>query len=71
MVCVNGNDVTLKKPSPKLFLFAAERMAIDPVLYVMIENSTNGIHAAKTVESRCIAVTNSFAAKYPVEADLI
>lgn len=71
MVYVNGNDVTHKKPCPDLFLLAAERMAIDPAGCVVIEDSPNGIRAAKAARSRCIAVTNTFTAENLAEADLI
>jgi HAD superfamily hydrolase (TIGR01509 family) len=71
MVYVNGNDVTHKKPYPDLFLLAAERMAIDPVDCVVIEDSPNGIQAAKAAGSRCIAVTNTFTTENLAEADLI
>lgn len=71
MVYVNGNGVARKKPSPELFLLAAERMAIDPAVCVVIEDAPNGIQAAKAAGSRCIAVTNTFAAEHLVEADLI
>ena len=71
MVYVNGHDVTHKKPCPDLFLLAAERMAIDPADCVVIEDSPNGIQAAKTAGSKCIAVTNTFTAENLAEADLI
>jgi HAD superfamily hydrolase (TIGR01509 family) len=71
MVYINGNDVTHKKPYPELFLLAAERMAIDPADCVVIEDSPNGIQAAKTAGSKCLAVTNTFTAENLAEADLI
>lgn len=71
MVYVNGHDVTYKKPCPDLFLLAAQRMAIDPADCVIIEDSPNGIRAAKTAGSKCIAVTNTFTAEKLKEADLI
>lgn len=71
MVYVNGNDVTHKKPHPELFLLAAERMAIDPADCVAIEDSPNGIRAAKAAGAKCIAVTNTFTAEHLAEADLI
>lgn len=71
MVYVNGNDVTHKKPCPELFLLAAERIAIDPADCVVIEDSPNGIQAARAAGSKCIAVTNTFTAENLAEADLI
>lgn len=71
MVYVNGNDVTHKKPFPDIFLLAAEHMAIDPSECVIIEDSPNGIQAAKAAGSKCIAVTNTFTTENLREADLI
>ncbi len=71
MIYINGNDVTHKKPCPDIFLLAAERMAIDPSKCVIIEDSPNGIHAAKAAGSKCIAVTNTFTSENLGEADLI
>ena len=71
MVYVNGHDVENKKPCPDLFLLAAKHMAIDPAVCVIIEDSPNGIQAAKAAGSKCIAVTNTFTAKNLKEADLI
>jgi len=71
MIYVNGNDVTHKKPCPDLFLLAARHMAIDPSKCVIIEDSPNGIHAAKAAGSKCIAVTNTFTTENLRDADLI
>lgn len=71
MIYVNGNDVTHKKPCPDIFLLAAEYMVIDPSKCVIIEDSPNGIHAAKAAGSKCIAVTNTFTTENLREADLI
>ena len=71
MVYVNGQDVEHKKPCPDLFLLAAKHMAIAPADCVIIEDSPNGIQAAKAVGSKCIAVTNTFTAENLKEADLI
>ena len=71
MVYVNGQDVEHKKPCPDLFLLAAKHMAIALADCVIIEDSPNGIQAAKAVGSKCIAVTNTFTAKNLKEADLI
>lgn len=71
MIYVNGNDVTHKKPCPDIFLLAARRLAIDPCKCVIIEDSPNGIHAAKAAGSKCIAVTNTFTTENLRDADLI
>jgi len=71
MVYINGDHVKNKKPDPELFLLAAERMDIDPVNCVVIEDAPNGVQAAKAAGAKCIAVTNSTNAENLSEADLV
>jgi beta-phosphoglucomutase-like phosphatase (HAD superfamily) len=71
MVYINGDHVKNKKPDPELFLLAAERLGIAPSSCVVIEDTPNGIQAAKVAGTKCIAVTNSVSAKNLYEADLV
>ncbi len=71
MVYINGNDVTMKKPNPELFLLAARRMGIEPARCVVIEDAPNGVEAAKAAGAKCIAVTNTTYADKLKQADLI
>jgi len=71
MVYINGGDVKNKKPDPELFLLAAERMGIEPVRCVVIEDAPNGVQAAKAAGAGCIAVTNSTSAANLSQADLV
>jgi len=71
MVYINGDHVKNKKPDPELFLLAAERIGIEPSSCVVIEDTPNGIQAAKAAGTKCIAVTNSVSAKNLYEADLV
>jgi HAD superfamily hydrolase (TIGR01509 family) len=71
MVYVNGNDVTHKKPNPELFLVAAQRMGLEPVRCVVIEDAPNGVQAAKAAGAKCIAVTNTTPADQLGEADSV
>jgi HAD superfamily hydrolase (TIGR01509 family) len=71
MVYINGDHVKNKKPDPELFLLAAERIGIEPSSCVVIEDTPNGIQAAKAAGTKCIAVTNSVSAINLYEADLI
>ncbi|WP_274475081.1 beta-phosphoglucomutase [Mangrovimonas aestuarii] len=45
---VDGNDVTKAKPSPEVFLKAAEQLNIDPKDCIVFEDSVAGIQAANT-----------------------
>ncbi|MFB0525311.1 MAG: HAD family hydrolase, partial [Phycisphaerae bacterium] len=71
MVYITGNEVKNKKPDPELFLLAAERIGVEPANCVVIEDSPNGVQAAKAAGAKCIAVTNSTSAANLAQADLI
>jgi HAD superfamily hydrolase (TIGR01509 family) len=71
MVYVTGNEVKNKKPHPELFLLAVERMGIEPANCVVIEDTPNGVKAAKAAGTRCVAVTNSTSVDNLAGADLI
>lgn len=43
---VYGNDVSVAKPNPEIFLLAASRLGVQPENTVVIEDSPNGIAAA-------------------------
>jgi beta-phosphoglucomutase-like phosphatase (HAD superfamily) len=71
MVYITGSDVKNKKPHPELFLLAAERLCIEPAKCVVIEDAPNGVQAAKSAGTKCIAVTNSTDAAKLSEADFV
>jgi HAD superfamily hydrolase (TIGR01509 family) len=71
MAYINGSDVTRKKPDPQLFLLCAERMGVPSERCVVIENAPDGVEAAKTAGSKCIAVTNSTTANRLAKADRV
>lgn len=57
---VTGSDVTRQKPWPDIFLKGAELIGIDPHKCVVIEDSENGIRAAKAAGCVSVAVTTYF-----------
>jgi HAD superfamily hydrolase (TIGR01509 family) len=59
---VAGDEIQHMKPAPDIYLAAAERLGIGPQNCCVIEDSINGIRAAKTANMRCVAVAQSFAA---------
>jgi HAD superfamily hydrolase (TIGR01509 family) len=61
-VILTGDDVPNMKPAPDIYLAAAQKLAIDPKSCCVIEDSINGIRAAKSAGMRCVAVEQSFAA---------
>lgn len=52
---VSSEEAGKSKPSPDVFLLAAKRLGIDPAECLVVEDSFNGIKAAKSAGMRCIA----------------
>ncbi len=68
---VTGNDVKRNKPAPDVFLAAAQKIGIAPSACVVVEDSFNGVRAAKAAGMRCVAVAQTFPAERLQEADVI
>jgi HAD superfamily hydrolase (TIGR01509 family) len=66
---VSGQEVTESKPSPQIYLLAAEKLRTAPGDCVVIENSPLGVKAAKTAGMKCVAVTNTHHPQQLPEAD--
>ena len=65
------DDVTNVKPDPELFLSAATALGISPARCVVIEDSANGVTAAKRAGMYCVVVPNSMTRDMAVDhADL-
>jgi HAD superfamily hydrolase (TIGR01509 family) len=57
-VLVSGEDVKIGKPAPDVFLYAAKRLSTVPDACLVVEDSTNGILAAKRAGMVCVAYKN-------------
>ena len=66
-----GREVTEGKPSPQVFLLAAEKLKVDPSGCVVIEDAIAGVAGAKRAGMKCVAVTNSHSGDSLREADLV
>lgn len=51
----SATDVSQGKPSPDLFLYAAERMGVTPAACVVVEDSVMGVTAARAAGMRVLA----------------
>ncbi|TGE28452.1 HAD family hydrolase [Hymenobacter metallicola] len=51
---VSGEDFPRSKPDPAIFLYAARLAGVAPAHCVVIEDSANGVTAAKAAGMRCI-----------------
>jgi len=48
------------KPEPQIFLYTAERLGVKPEDCLVIEDSPNGIEAARRAGMRCVALATTF-----------
>jgi len=68
---VFGREVSQSKPSPQIYLLAAERLGVAPSDCVVIEDSALGVQAAKTAGMKCLAVTNTHPRQKLEQADKV
>jgi HAD superfamily hydrolase (TIGR01509 family) len=54
-----GDEVPRAKPAPDVYLLAAQRVAVAPARCVALEDSQNGVLAAKAAGMVCIAVPSA------------
>ncbi len=57
-----GDVVSKKKPDPEIYNLAKERLNLDPSQCVVIEDSRNGLLAAKAAGLRCVVTQSSYTA---------
>jgi HAD superfamily hydrolase (TIGR01509 family) len=55
-VVVSGEDEELGKPDPAVYLSAARRLEVPPERCLAVEDSINGVRAAKAAGMLCVAV---------------
>ena len=68
---ISDEDVAEGKPSPQVFLLAAEKLGVEPKHCIVIEDAIAGVTAAKRAGMGCLAVTNTHPRASLTEADLI
>jgi len=68
---ITGHDVTEGKPSPRVFLLAAQRLGAEPKNCIVVEDAVAGVKAAKSAGMYCVAITNTHPGEKLNEADLI
>lgn len=55
-----GDIVSRKKPDPEIYRLAADRLGVPPGECVVVEDSRNGLLAAKAAGMRCLVTTNGY-----------
>jgi HAD superfamily hydrolase (TIGR01509 family) len=65
---VSSEEVTRGKPAPDVYLEATRRLGVDPAGTVAVEDSHNGIRAARAAGMRVVAIPNPH---FPPGADAL
>lgn len=68
---VYGADVAAGKPDPACYLLAAERLDVNPMACVVVEDAPSGVAAGKAAGMTVIAVTTTDDAKQLHQADVV
>lgn len=68
---ITGLDVVNKKPSPDIYIRAAEGIGLQPDECLVVEDAVSGIKAGKAAGCKCLGVTSSFDGSALAEADWI
>ena len=67
-----GDMVSKKKPDPEIYLLALQKFEIKPDECVVVEDSRNGLLAARAAGMKCIITTNGYTENESFEeADLV
>jgi beta-phosphoglucomutase-like phosphatase (HAD superfamily) len=67
-----GDVVSKKKPDPEIYLLGLEKTGLKPEEVVVIEDSRNGVLAAKAAGLHVVATTNGYTEKEDLsDADII
>lgn len=70
-VKVCAADITKSKPDPEIFLMAAQRLGVEPAACAVVEDSINGLRAAKAAGMYAIGITTTFPRQALSDADQI
>lgn len=67
-----GDMATRKKPDPEIYNLCSEKLNINPKNCMVIEDSRNGLIAAKAADFNCLITTNEYTADEDFsEADIM
>ena len=71
-VIMSGDDVQYSKPNPEIFLKVAQWYGLPVTQFTVIEDSTNGVKAAKSANMKCIGFDNPLSGGQDLsQADLL
>ena len=58
-VVVSSDEVEHGKPSPDVYLEAARRLGVDPAVCLVVEDSYNGVRAARAAGMTVVLIPNA------------
>lgn len=71
-VIMSGDDVQYSKPNPEIFLKVAQWYGLPAIQFTVIEDSTNGVKAAKSAGMQCVGFQNPLSGGQDLsQADLL
>ncbi|MBU3199904.1 HAD family phosphatase [Clostridium estertheticum] len=71
-VFVTGDYVERSKPEPDIFIFASKKLGVSPENCIVIEDSHNGVRAAKKAGMKCVGINSDAAGSQDISmADLV
>lgn len=71
-VVIGGNDVPERKPDPSAYHITLERLGLGPSAVVAVEDSRNGLDAARAAGVPCVMVVTHYTRNQELEdADLV
>lgn len=71
-VFVTGDYVKKSKPEPDIFLYASKKLGVSPENCVVIEDSHNGVLAAKNAGIKCVGINSDVEGRQDISmADLV
>ena len=71
-VIMSGDDVQYSKPNPEIFLKVAQWYGLPATQFTVIEDSTNGVKAAKSTGMQCVGFQNPLSGGQDLsQADLL
>ena len=71
-VIMSGDDVQYSKPNPEIFLKVAQWYGLPVTQFTVIEDSTNGVKAAKSAGMQCVGFQNPLSGGQDLsQADLL
>ena len=68
---VTGDEVEARKPDPEAFTLALDRLDLDTARVVVVEDSEEGLEAARAAELATVVVVNGYTADHELEGAIV